>query len=231
MFAYTFSKVMDDVVASTAGAGFPGETFGDASLQDFSNRSLERAPAQFDTPHTLTINAVYELPFGRGKRFLGQNRAGGWILGGWQLSGIETYRSGAPLSLRSATNTLGNFGGSQRPNWNGQSPYTSGDITSRVGNYFNIGAFAVPAAYTYGNTARLVSWLRAPAYANLDLAIDRTFRITERFHLQFRAEAFNLLNQTVFGLPNTSIGSPAAGVISTIGNNPRQMQFALKLIF
>jgi hypothetical protein len=231
MFAYTFSKVMDDVVASTAGAGFPGETFGDASLQDFSNRSLERAPAQFDTPHTLTINAVYELPFGRGKRFLSQNRAGGWILGGWQLSGIETYRSGAPLSLRSATNTLGNFGGSQRPNWNGQSPYTSGDITSRVGNYFNIGAFAVPAAYTYGNTARLVSWLRAPAYANLDLAIDRTFRITERFHLQFRAEAFNLLNQTVFGLPNTSIGSPAAGVISTIGNNPRQMQFALKLIF
>jgi hypothetical protein len=79
--------------------------------------------------------------------------------------------------------------------------------------------------------ARLTSWLRAPSYGNLDLAIDRTFRITERFHLQFRAEAFNLLNQTVFGLPNTSIGSAAAGVISTIGNNPRQMQFALKLIF
>jgi hypothetical protein len=231
MFAYTFSKVLDDVAASTAGGGFPGEAFGDASLQDFSNRRLERAPAQFDTPHTITVNAVYELPFGPGKPLLAHNRIGGWILGGWQWSGIENFHSGAPLSLRTATNTLGNFGGSQRPNWNGQNPYTSGPITGRVSSYFNVAAFSVPAAYTYGNVARLSSWLRAPSYGDLDLAIDRTFRLTERFHLQFRAEAFNLLNQTVFGLPNTSIGSSAAGVISTITNNSRQMQFALKLVF
>ena len=231
MFAYTFSKVLDDVLASTAGAGFPGETFGDGGLQNFYNRSQERAPAQFDTPHTLALNAVYELPFGPGKPLLNHNRVAGWIAGGWQWSGIETYRSGAPLSLRSATNTLGNSGGGQRPNWNGQNVYTSGPITTRLTNYFNVAAFSAPAAYTYGNVARLVSWLRAPSYANLDFAINRNFRINERFHLQFRAEAFNLLNQTVFGLPGTGIGSVAAGVISTQANNPRQIQFALKLIF
>jgi len=231
MFAYTFSKVLDDVVASTAGGGFPGETFGDATLQDFANRRLERAPAQFDTPQSLTLNSVYELPFGPNKRWFSANRRVGWILGGWQLSGIATYHSGVPLSLRMASNTLGNYGGAQRPNWNGQDPYTSGSITSRINDYFNTAAFSTPGSYAYGNTARLLSWLRAPAYGDLDLAIDRTFRITERVHLQFRSEAFNLLNQTVFGLPGTSIGSATTGVISTQANTPRNLQFALKLIF
>jgi outer membrane receptor protein involved in Fe transport len=231
MFAYTFSKVLDDVVASTAGGGFPGETFGDATLQDFANRRLERAPAQFDTPQSLTLNSVYELPFGPNKRWFSANRRVGWILGGWQLSGIATYHSGVPLSLRMASNTLGNYGGAQRPNWNGQDPYTSGSITRRINDYFNTAAFSTPGSYAYGNTARLLSWLRAPAYGDLDLAIDRTFRITERVHLQFRSEAFNLLNQTVFGLPGTSIGSATAGVISTQANTPRNLQFALKLIF
>lgn len=135
------------------------------------------------------------------------------------------------LVIRKVGNTLGNFGGAQRPNWNGENPAASGPLTSRLNDYFNTDAFTSPPPYTYGNVARLVSWLRAPAFSDLDFAIDRTFPIAEPFRLQFRSEAFNLLNRTVFGMPNTSIGSAQAGVISSIVNSPRDLQFALKLLF
>ena len=231
MASYTFSKVMDDVLASTAGAGFPGESFGDGGLQNYQNRSLERAPAQFDTPHYLALNGIWELPLGAKKRFLNQNRLLSAIAGGWQLNGLATFHSGAPLSLRTSSNTLGNFGGGQRPNWNGQNPAIGGPASQRLDQYFNTSAFSTPLPYNYGNVARLVSWLRGPGTANVDLSLAKNIPIGERFRLQFRFETFNSFNHPEFGPPNTSIGSPSAGVVSTQANTPRDIQFALKLMF
>lgn len=79
--------------------------------------------------------------------------------------------------------------------------------------------------------ARLVGWLRSPGSANIDLALAKNIHLTECLRLQFRYETFNSFNHPEFGAPNTSIGAVNAGVVSTQENSPRDMQFALKLIF
>jgi outer membrane receptor protein involved in Fe transport len=228
LVSYTFSKLIDDVAATTT--GYPGEIFGGDSIQDFNNRRNERALADFDTPHYLAINSIYELPVGPGKKFLKHGPLS-VVLGGWQLNGISIFHSGFPLEVFTAANNIFNYGGPQRANWNGQNPNTSGSMSSRIGQYFTPAAFSQPGPYTFGNVARQLGILRSPGLANLDLSIFKNFQFVERFRLQFRAESFNLMNHPQFGPPNTTIGTPAAGVISTVNNAPRDIQFALKLMF
>ena len=110
-------------------------------------------------------------------------------------------------------------------------PHWPGSIESRLNNYFNTSAFSQPAPFTFGNVSRTIGNVRGPGQANMDLSIVKNFADNERFRLQFRAESFNTLNHPQFGLPNTSIGTSSAGVISTQQNKPRDIQFALKLLF
>ncbi len=231
LVAYTFSKLIDDTLPSTANAGFPGESFSAGNIQNYYNRRLERAVASFDTPHSLALNSNWELPFGKGKPFL---NGGGWtdlLIGGWQLNGIAIFHSGAPIGLTTSSSTLNNFGVVQRPNYVGGDPAGQGPISQRLNNYFNVSAFAVPPLYTYGNTARLLDWLRAPGVANLDASLFKNFAVHENMRVQFRAEFFNVLNHPLFDFPGTAIGSPTAGVISSQANSPRDIQLALKFIF
>ncbi|MBI2690202.1 MAG: TonB-dependent receptor [Acidobacteria bacterium] len=226
--SYTFSKLLDDV---TMISGYPGDVYG-GGLQDFNTRRNERAVAVFDATHNLAINTVWEMPFGRGKRFLSTPGILAAIGGGWQLNGIATFRSGAPLMFTSATNNPFNFGGAQRPDWvPGQNAKLEGPIQSRLTRYFNTDALVQPAPYTMGNVPRLTSNLRGPGIANYDLSLFKNIPLRESVSLQFRAEAFNAFNRVEFGLPNTAIGSPAAGTISAQVNQPRDFQFALKLLF
>jgi Carboxypeptidase regulatory-like domain len=237
LVSYTFSKLIDDVLASDTYEGFPGETFSAGYIQDAYNRRADRAVASFDTPNYLAINGNWELPFGKGKAFLDR---GGWsnaLLGGWQLNGIFNIHSGQPLGLTTETNTLYNYGAYsyssnvQRPDYNGGPVYTSGSVSSRVNDYFNVNSFSLPAPFTYGNTGRLLPYLRAPGALQLDLSLFKEIPVRERLHLQFRAEVFNILNHPQFDAPNTVIGSPQAGVISDQVNTPRDIQLALKLLF
>lgn len=229
LFSYTFSKLLDDVAATTT--GFPGEPFAGDNLQDFLNRRNERSVASYDTPHFAAINGVWELPFGRGKRYLSEPGVPRFLLGNWQINGISTFRSGVPLSLAMSSNTLFNFGGPQRPNWNGQTGELQGRIAGRVNRYFDPLVYSAPQPYTYGNVPRFLAQLRGPGVMNFDVSVFKNFPLHERLTLQFRAESFNIANRAEFGLPNTSIGSPAAGVITAQQNTPRDVQFALKLIF
>ena len=229
LFSYTFSKLMDDVAATTT--GFPGEPFAGDNIQDFNNRRNERSVASYDTPHFAAINGVWELPFGKGKSHLADPGIARAVLGNWQVNGITTMRTGVPLSLTMASNTLFNFGGPQRPNWTGQSGEGEGRIASRVNKYFNPLVYSAPQPYTFGNAPRFMAGLRGPGTMNFDVSVFKNFPIHERLSLQFRAEAFNVANRAEFGLPNTSIGSPAAGVITSQANSPRDIQFALKLLF
>lgn len=237
LLSYTFSKLIDDVLPSDTYEGFPGETFSAGAIQDAYNRRADRAVASFDTPNYLAINGNWELPFGRGKAFLDH---GGWtnaILGGWQLNGIFNVHSGPPLGLTTETNTLYNYGAYgwasnvQRPNYDGGPIYTSGSVSSRVNDYFYTSSFTLPAPFTYGNTGRLLPYLRGPGAVQLDMSLFKEIPIRERLHMQFRAEVFNILNHPQFDAPDTVIGSPQAGVISDQVNTPRDIQLALKLLF
>jgi hypothetical protein len=226
--AYTFSKLMDDVTMTT---GFGGESFYGGGIQDWGNRRNERAPAVWDAPHTLAMNWVWDLPIGPHRKFLGDRKWLGAIAGNWQINGITLFRSGVPLQLTTSANTLNNYSGAQRPNWSGTDPHVSGPISKRIDRYFDPAAFVSPPPYTFGNVPRSIGNLRGPGVASLDFSLFRNIPLTEKATLQFRCETFNVLNHPQFGLPNTSIGNPSAGVISSQVNQPRDIQFALKLLY
>jgi hypothetical protein len=100
-----------------------------------------------------------------------------------------------------------------------------------LNGYVNPAAFSAPPAYTYGNVSRTLPDVRGPRYSNLDLSVFKTFAITERMKLQFRAEAFNATNSPMFGLPNQAFGNANFGLITSQANKPRQVQMALRLYF
>jgi hypothetical protein len=230
LFSYTFSKLMDDVAATTT--GFPGEQFSGDSIQDFNNRRNERAVASYDAPHFAALNGIWELPFGKGKPYLSSPSIARILLGNWQINSIATFRSGVPLSLSMASNTLFNFGGVQRPNWeNGNTGELDGRVANRLTRYFDSSVYSAPAPYTFGNTPRFMAALRGPGVANLDVSVFKNIPLYERYSLQFRAESFNVMNRAEFNVPNTQIGSAAAGVITSQANSARDIQFALKLLF
>lgn len=231
LLSYTHSKLIDDVLPSTANLGFAGETFSAGNIQDYYNRRNERSVADFDTPNYLTTSVNWELPFGRGKAFINHSGLGNALLGGWQMNGIANFHSGSPLGLTTSSNTADNFGTALRPNYVGGTVTVPGSVESKLSDYFNVLAFATPAPYTLGNAGRLLPYLRGPSAFGLDLSIFKTIPVRERLRIEFRAEAFNILNHPIFDIPNTVIGSTTAGVIPDQINRPRDIQLALKLLF
>jgi len=151
-------------------------------------------------------------------------------LGGWQTNGIATAQTGFPLAV-TTTNSSSSGSTSLRPNNNGTSAALSGPISLRLNGYLSAAVFSQPAPFTFGNTARTLPDVRAPGTQNIDFSLFKNFQPIERITLQFRAEAFNILNQVVFGSPNTVLSSGQFGVISSQSNSPRTIQFALKIIF
>ena len=228
MAAYTVAKEIDDMVPSVN--GFPGESFANPSPQNFYNLSGERALSSWDTPQTLVLSYVYELPFGPGKRILGSDGALGKIVGGWQINGNTTFQSGFPLAINGG-NGSGTFAGTQRPNWSGVDASLSGPVTARLLRYFDTSQFTFNAPFTFGNAPRLMPNLRCPGINNFDVSLFKNTQVTDRFKVQFRAEAFNTLNRVQFGVPNVSINSSAFGVISSQQNSPRNLQLGLRLLF
>ena len=226
--AYTWSKEIDNMIPSVN--GFPGESFAGSALQNYYNLRNERALASWDTPQTLVISYVYELPFGPGKSFFSQGGVVGKIIGGWQINGNTTFQTGPPLQITGG-NGSGSFAGTQRPNWNGQNPSLSGSISSRLQQYFTTSDFSFNAPFTFGSAPRLMPNLRGPGVNNFDVSLFKNTDITEKLRLQFRAEAFNLFNRVQFGVPNTNINSGTFGVITSQQNSPRNLQLGLRLLF
>jgi hypothetical protein len=224
--AYTVSKLIDQ--GQNGLDSFHGivQTF-----QNNNDRRSERSISSQDVPQRFTMTCNYELPFGKGKRLLAALPAWGEkLVGGWQINGIPTLQSGIPLGLVTSVNNTSSFGGSSRPNNNGKSAKLSGPTSERLNRYFDVSVFSLPAQYTFGNTGRTLPDVRSPGMVNLDLSLLKNTRTFERYTLQFRVEAFNVLNHPNFGGPNTGIGGTQAGVISSVGA-PRIMQCGLKLIF
>ena len=220
--SYTYSRFMDNVQGNS-GWAFPGSG---SSVRNSYNLAAEHSLDVTDTPHSLVVNYNYELPFGTNK-VIGQgwNKAVNAVLGGWQWSGILTARSGLPLSINSATNNTGGFGFNQRPDLvTGVSPVPQ-DQTIR--HWINAAAFTQPAAFTFGDSPRFLSNLRAPKYFMWDMGIHKWWELGEARRLQFRFEMFNALNHPNFFEPDTNLGDSNFGTI-TSAYPARSVQFGLK---
>jgi hypothetical protein len=189
------------------------------------NRGREKALSGFDVPHNLAISAGYELPFGRGRRLLGNaNGVVDAVLGGWQVQGIYVWRSGRPFTPTISSDRANTGVGGQRPNRLG-----SGAVDEpTVEVWFDKTAFALPAQFTYGDSGGSI--LREDSYKTLDFSLFKQFRLGSH-RLQFRAEAFNVTNTPSFNAPNTAIDTAAGGRVTSTASTPRQMQFALKYEF
>ena len=228
---YTFAKSLDDGTAmnSSVGANAPG--FVMFPLEPKVDWGLSTTNVR----HVGVVNATYELPFGEGKAWLRTLK--GWrakAVSGWTLSGIQTIQSGFPFTPQLGYNPANN-GDSRnpvRPSWN---PAFHGKLIAGGPNqYFNPNAFLAPAPGTYGNVGR--DTLTGPGTAETDVALMKTAAVSEKMQLQFRAEAFNILNRANFGSPNAVVFSsasatpaPTAGVITSTATTSRQIQFGLKL--
>ena len=230
--SYTAGKLIDD----SSGRIF-GLNGNPPPVQDSYNLRNERSVSEGDVSQRFALNHTVELPFGRGKPPLsGASRALDLFVGGWTVSGALTMNTGFPLAL-SSTGDSGVASSRLRPNNTGKSAALSGSVQSRLNRYFDVSQFTVPAAYTFGNTARTLPDVRAPGLRNYNFALSKAFRVREPMSVLFRVESFNLTNTPYFGGANTpggnpgqNLGSPDFGVIST-STNERQFQFSLKLLW
>jgi Carboxypeptidase regulatory-like domain len=216
LLGYTWSHDIDDV-ALDFGGGPSGPL-----PQDPRNLRAERGNSYIDMRHRLTLSYLWELPFGKGKRYLNQSGPADWVLGGWQVNGILTIQSGLPFSPVLNTSTTNGTG--SRANVVGPIAYPH-----TLQEWFNPAAFGTPAPYTYGDAGRDI--LYAPGRFNWDMSLFKAFPIHERTEFEFRAEAFNVFNHPQFGYPNASIGNPQAGQITSTVGNPRQLQMGLRFQF
>ncbi|MBI4463677.1 MAG: carboxypeptidase regulatory-like domain-containing protein, partial [Acidobacteria bacterium] len=158
----------------------------------------------------------------------------GQLISGWQWNGIVQAQAGFPTTPRVGSNRSGS-GDTRSPDAPDRNPNFTGDIVlGTVARWYDPTAFSLPIPGTFGNGGRGV--FKGPKLFNLDMSLFKKIRISERYNLQFRAEAFNIFNHPNFGIPNSSVFSgsnyaPAAGRITSTATRPRNLQFALRFTF
>jgi hypothetical protein len=222
LFSYTWSRSVD---TSSGWFNAEGGIGGGATVQNYHDIDANRATSSYDIPHILTWGTVWELPVGRGKRWLASGPAAA-IFGDWQLNWLLLARSGQPF-----TPTVGgdpaNIGhtGYARPNLTGD-PERDAPSAER---WFDPAAFSIPVN-SFGNAGRNI--LRAPGYWNVDLGLQRNVRLTATKNVSVRLEVFNVLNNINLGNPAVGIDNPATVArITSMAGNPRQVQIGFRLTY
>ena len=200
--------------------------------QDSRNPGLEYGRSSFDVRHRFSTSFAWEMPFGEGQRWLGNNGALSTILADWELQGIVTLQSGRPFTVallpefdnsNTGRSTLG-FGANDRPNLVGNAVLANPSPEQ----WFNTMAFTVPNFGNFGDAGRNI--LNGPDFQNVNLALSKDISVSEGVTLELRAETFNLFNRTNFNLPDAFVGSPTFGQVVS-AQSPRRCQFGVKLIF
>ena len=214
--AYTFSKMLD--LGDNTSQLRPGETVGTV-VQNWNDVSAEKSLSLINVPQRLVLTALWAIPTSGLSNSLLRH-----ALGNWQLNVISTIQTGQPIALSAVVP-----GGGDRPNVVPGVPEASPNRS--LSEWFNTAAFSNPAPYTFGNVSRTLPHVLAPGLCNVDFSIIRSFPIIENYKLQFRAEAFNLNNTPEFANPGSAIGSGTFGVITATVNQPRIVQFALRVDF
>ncbi len=224
---FTWSRNWDE------SGGGPGNTLnsGAQGPQNPYNMAAEYSFSNIDTPFRWSTAISYELPFGKGKRFLTNGSVMNYIAGGWVINTVSIMQTGFPLQISQVTNFNSGFGyASQRPNATGVSAVTSGSLEDRLNHYINAAAFSTSPQFTFGNVGRTID-MRGPGQVNWDISMFKNFVIREVFKAQFRCEALNAMNTPLFYGPNVSFGSSSFGKITTQANFSRQLQLALRFSF
>jgi len=251
--AYTFGKSIDnqsvDPVGASSGGGL--STSNSRTPTNIRNWLGERSRSDFDRTHALTASGVWELPVGKSKWLDAGNGFLNTVIGGWTLNGIYTFMTGEPFSVRSGVRTA-NFSHESRAD---VVKPVEAKLQEKAGApgpvlFADASAFAIPAPGSDGAGRNIFT---GPSYWNVDLGITKSFQLSERFKLDFRAEMFNALNHTNFdnirdaseGVGTGSIQSsslfghtccaavapPTTQTIIQTGEAARVIQFALKLKF
>jgi hypothetical protein len=219
--SYTLSRSID-----TASGWFDAEGgIGSAgSVQNYWDIDSNRTVSAYDVPHILTWATIWELPFGRGKRWLTEGPAS-WLLGNWQVNWILLARSGQPMTV-----TVGGD-----PANLGFSGYARADLVGdptlanpTADQWFNTDAFAVPVNH-FGTSGR--GMLRAPAFWNVDMSLQKNVPFGKTGEVQLRLEAFNVFNHINEGNPNTAVDNVNFGTITSMSSRPRQLQIGVRLVF
>jgi len=228
LLSYTYSKSLDDVSSFNITGSAPTLVAGENDLaQNPWDLAAEYGRSLFDARQRLVFSYEWQLPFWQESKNWYQS-----VLGNWQLNGIYSASTGTPFTVYDSSD----------PSLQGDSPEISGFVGDRpnlVGNpnngpktaseWFNTPAFQrVTEPGTFGSAGRNI--VQAAGISELDFGVSKNFRLAEATTLQFRGEFFNVLNRVNFGVPNDDINSPTFGQIQSAGA-PRQIQFALKLLF
>ncbi len=220
--SYAFSKNIDDFCAEGGG----GTTGGCGEPQDTNNFRLNKSLSSLHIRHQFVGSVIYDLPFGRGRRWgSGWNALQDRILGGWTLASITTLRSGQPFSATVLGNPA-NTNTTNRPNVVGDPNLPAGERT--LSRWFDTDMLVPNERYEFGNAARNI--LFSPDPRNWDFAVYKRFQFSESKAVQIRFEAFNFTNTPRFGNPNSEVGNRNFGRITGAGG-PRNIQLGLKFIF
>jgi hypothetical protein len=225
LVSYTFSKFLDDT-GGTQDWAYVGND--GSSYRNPYNPKMDKSVDGSNIKHSLVVNYSYELPFGRKGHFASHvNRATDAVIGGWQLTGITSAKSGFPLHV-----------------WNNGTvdPYQGNAFADEVASpklhsgrsykqWFNTKAFTNSAEWTYGTASRYQSDLSSPGYVNWDASVQKIWDIPYKsLKLQGRADFFNAFNHTNLYAPNTSVNGSSEGVITNAADN-RQIQGGVKILW
>lgn len=226
LVSYTWSKSIDNS-SGRFGAAESGPG-GGSQNQEFYNPRNSRSVSSFDVPHFLSVFVLYELPFGKGKQYLNTGLPA-VLLGGWQLNTISQLRSGQPYTM-SVSGDIAQVGdpydGYGRPNLiPGVNPKLAHPTWQK---WFNPAAFSVPVR-SFGDVGR--NSMRSSHVIDSDVSVLKNFSYSETVYLQFRAEAYNIMNIQNYGVPDSNISSSTVGQIFGLAAPPRKLQFALRLNF
>ncbi len=228
--SFTWSKAIDNA------SGHLESFNGDNSRVNFRNLAAEKGLGAYNQPWNNTSTTVWEVPYGKGRRWDGRNWFLNGVFGGWRVSAINTMTAGQPINLNYGPPAAFSVSGAPtyRPNYLGGSLYSPERSPT---NYFNRAAVVAPSianindpTQPFGNLGRNVAI--SNAIYNLDGGLHKEFPLPrESMNFQFRAEFFNLFNKSNLGAPQANVTANNYGTITGLASPARQIQFALKLVF
>ncbi|MGD0939638.1 MAG: carboxypeptidase-like regulatory domain-containing protein [Terracidiphilus sp.] len=223
ILSYTYSHSLDD---KSSEAGINGDTSGNGPQNEY-DFNADYSSSSFDITHSFVGSVTANLPFGRGRRYLASSS---WaldsLIGGWQVNGIVTLRTGFPFSVAATDINFINECFGQRADVSGNP--RAGGFSKGVNEWFNTNSFVQPAEGNFGDSSRDI--LRAPGVENVDASFFKSFTMFERLKLQTRFEGFNLFNHTNLGFPTANVSSPTNGTIGSAAPG-RIIQIAAKFIW
>jgi hypothetical protein len=230
LIAYSWSHTADNGLSDGLGSLLSAPFF---PLPNW--RTLDWALSQINLNNSFVASVIYDLPFGQGKRFGSDwNNLTNILLGGYQVTVIQRISSGFPDPLIDSNNQSGSYfqNGGNGNNWNRPDQVVGCNVrgaqNSRI-QFINPSCFVAPPIGQLGDASRVP--VIGPDFVNTDFSVIKQFPLPREMGLNFRAEFFNLFNHAQFGLPVNDISAVGFGAVNSTVNNPRLVQFALKLTF